>query len=90
MLWKKFAEFPKPEEKLANLSNLNPHVVEYLIGNSDVRMRYDHYLDPVASKAQTSAYFYRAAIRPIIVSMPNMRNYGKFMTQNWKNSINIS
>lgn len=68
MLWKKFSEFPKPEEKLADLSDLNPYVVEYLTGNSAVRMRYDHYLDPVASKAQMSAYFYRAAIRPIITA----------------------
>ena len=68
MLWKQFSEFPKPEEKMADLSNLNPCVVEYLTGNSSVRMRYDHYLDPVASKAQMSAYFYRAAIRPIITA----------------------
>jgi len=68
MLWKKFSEFPNPNEKLVNLENLNPYVVEFLTGNSAVRMRYDHYLDPVASEAQISAYYYRAAIRPLITA----------------------
>lgn len=76
-LWKKFE---KPEKlKDVDLTCLDPNVFEYLVGDSNTRMRYDHYLDIVASKHEVSAYYYRAGIRPLITAYDKWkRTYSKY------------